>query len=44
MKGANVGGKTYSNLRYADATVLFAGNEKELTELTSKINEVGKQF
>ena len=29
---------------YADDTALLAGNEKELTELTSKINEVGKQF
>ena len=44
MKGVNVGGKHYNNLRYADDTALLAGNEKELTELTSKINEVGKQF
>ena len=44
MKGVNVGGKNYNNLRYADDTALLAGNEKELTELTSKINEVGKQF
>ena len=44
MKGINVGGKNYNNLRYADDTALLAGNEKELTELTSKINEVGKQF
>ena len=29
---------------YADDTALLAGNEKELTELTSKMNEVGKQF
>ena len=43
MKGVNVGGKNYNNLRYADDKLL-AGNEKELTELTSKINEVGKQF
>ena len=39
-----MGGKNYNNLRYADDTALLAGNEKELTELTSKINEVGKQF
>ena len=43
MKGVNVGGKNYNNL-YADDTALLAGNEKELTELTSKINEVGKLF
>ena len=28
----------------ADDTALLAGNEKELSELTIKINEVGKQF
>ena len=39
-----MGGKHYNNLRYADDTALLTGNEKELTELTSKINEVGKQF
>ena len=44
MKGVNVGGKNYNNLRYADDTALLSGNEKELTELTIKINEVGKQF
>ena len=44
MKGVNVGGTNYNNLRYADDTALLAGNEKELSELTSKINEVGKQF
>ena len=27
-----------------DDTALLAGNEEELTELTSKINEVGKQL
>ena len=44
MKGVNVGGTNYSNLRYADDAALLAGNEKELSELSSKINEVGKQF
>ena len=44
MKGVNVGGTHYNNLRYADDTALLAGNEKELSELTSKINVVGKQF
>ena len=45
MKGVNVGGKHYyNNLRYADDTALLAGNKKELSVLTSKINEVGKQF
>ena len=44
MKGVNVGDTDYNNLRYADATALLAGNEKERSELTSKINEVGKQF
>ena len=39
-----MGGKNYNNLRYSDDTALLAGNEKELTELTSKIHEVGKQF
>ena len=39
-----MGGKNYNNLRYAYDTALLAGNGKELTELTSKINEVGKQF
>ena len=44
MKGVNVGGTNYNNLRYADDTALLAGNENELSELISKINEVGKQF
>ena len=44
MKGVNVGGTNYNNLRYAGDTALLAGNEKELSDLTSKINEVGKQF
>ena len=44
VKGVNVGGKNYNNLRYADDTALLAGNEKQLPELTSKINEFGKQF
>ena len=44
MKGVNVGGTNYNNLRYADDTALLAWNEKELSELISKINEVGKQF
>ena len=44
MKGVNVGGTNYNNLRYADDTALLAGNEKQLSDLTSKINEVGKQF
>ena len=39
-----MGGTNYNNLRYADDTALLAGNEKELSELISKINEVGKQF
>ena len=43
-QGVNVGGKHYNNLRYADDTALLAGNENELSELTSKINEVGNQF
>ena len=44
MKGVNVGGTNYNNLRYADDTALLPENEKELSDLTSKINEVGKQF
>ena len=44
MKGVNVGGANYNNLIYADDTALIAGNEKELSDLTSKIYEVGKQF
>ena len=44
MKGVKVGGNNYNNLRYADGAALLAGNEKELSELTSTINEVGKQF
>ena len=39
-----MGGTNYNNLIYADDTALLAGNEKELSELISKINEVGKQF
>ena len=31
MKGINVGGTNYNNLRYADDTALLAGNEKEIT-------------
>ena len=42
MKCVNVEGKYYNNLKYADDTALLAGNEKELSELTSRINEVGK--
>ena len=38
------GRHNYSNLRYADDTALLAGDENELSELISKINEVGKQF
>ena len=30
--------------KYADDTALLAGNERELSELINKINEVGKQF
>ena len=30
MKGVNVGGPNYNNLRYADDTALLSGNEKEL--------------
>ena len=44
MKDANVGGTNYNNRRCADDTALLAGNEKELSELTSKIYEVEKQF
>ena len=44
MKGANVGGNNYNNHIYADDIALLAGNEKELSVLTRKINEVGKQF
>ena len=44
INGVNVRRKHYNNLRYADDTALLAGNEYELSELTSKINEVGKQF
>ena len=36
MKGVNVGGTNYNNLRYADATAILAGNEKELSGLTSQ--------
>ena len=44
MKGVNVGDTHYNNLRYSDDTALLAGNEKELSDLTSKTNGVGKQF
>ncbi len=44
MKGINVGGTNYNNLRYADGTALLAENEKVLSDLTSTINDVGKQF
>ena len=44
MKGVNMRGTNYNNLRYADDTALLVGNEKELSELTSKINEVGNRF
>ena len=33
-----------TKLQQSDDTALLGVNEKELTELTSKINEVGKQF
>ena len=44
MNGVNVGGKHYKNLRYADDSALLAGYETELSELISKIHEVGKQL
>ena len=44
MKGFNVGCKNYNYLRYADDTVLSAWNEKGLTDIITKINDVGKQF
>ena len=45
MKGVNEGGgKNHNNLQEHDDTVLLAVNEKELSELTSKIHEVWKQF
>ena len=44
MKGVNILGTNYNNLRYADDTALLVGNEKEFSELTSKINEVGNRF
>ena len=45
MNGVNVGGKTYNNIIHAaDDTAVLAGNAKELSELISKISEVGKQF
>ena len=44
MKGVNVGGKNYNILTYADDTALLTGNENELSELTSKINEVSKSW
>ena len=34
----------YNNLRNADDTALLAGNEIELSDLTSKINEVGMKI
>ena len=45
-EGFNVGGggNNYNNLIYVDDTVLLAGNENDLSELSSKINKVGKQF
>ena len=42
MKGGNVGGKNYNNLRYADDNALLAGNKRGLT--ASKIKVLGKQF
>ena len=36
--------ETIFSHRYADDTAILAGNEKELSELTCEINEVGKQF
>ena len=44
MKGVNVGGTHYKHLRYADDTALLEVNEKELSELTSRINEVGNNL
>ena len=44
MKGVNVGGKLHNNLRCADDTAILVGNEKELSQLISKLNEDGKQI
>ena len=43
-EGCQVGSKHSNNLRYADESALLAGNEMELPELISKINEPVKQF
>ena len=43
-EGCQRGRHKLQQSRYTDDTALLAGNEKELSDLTSKVNEVGKQF
>ena len=39
LPGIKVGGYNFNNLRYADDTVLIAGNQKDLQRLVDIINE-----
>ena len=40
----SVGGRTITNLRYADDTVLLARNEQDLQQLVDKTNNISKEY
>ena len=43
-EGVSVGGRTISNLRYADDTALTTENENKLQTLAERENDEGKHF
>ena len=44
MKGVNIGGVNFNNLRYADDTVLLAEGPMDLQVLLTAVNEKGKPY
>ena len=44
MKGVNIGGVNFNNLRYADETVLLAESPIFLQALIIAVNEKGKPY
>ena len=42
--GIKIGGRIFSNLRYADDTTLMAESEEELKSLLMKVNEESKKL
>jgi len=42
-EGVKIGGRTISNLRYADDATLLAGDEEELRTMLKKVMEVSSR-